>query len=309
MGKTMATDIEVHKRRVAYNNTLRIALQQEDTRLWDKCDSFDLDAELGLAFDEIAPTAMVKLTGKLQPTPNLGMDYSRRWLSSEPYVWAHAWDKFDQTKVLTNVNSSLIRSAKAAANRTKDLSIAKAFFADVPRGMDKPGDDGYASFPASQVVGVNVGHADWDPVTKAGGSATGMNMAKLKLALVTMVGNEAPNDPVFCGITAAQLGNLLFDDQFTNKDWILGQFNERGEVKFLNWTFVNYQGLEVDASGYRRVPVWMKSGMRRAVVKDLETKLDQRSDLNYAWQAWAGLDIGAARADDKLVVEIKCAEA
>lgn len=304
----MSTDIEVHKRRVAYANTLRLALQQEDTRLWDKCETHDLDAELGLAFDEMAPTAMVKVTGKLQPTPNLDMSYSRRWLSAAPFVWAHHWDKFDQTKVLTNINSSLIRSARMASNRTKDSVVADAFFADVARGMDKPGDDSASTFPAGQVVAVNVGHASWDPVANTGGSATGMNMAKLKQALVKMVGNEAPNDPVFCAITATQLSNLLFDDEFTNKDWILGQFNERGEVKFLNWTFVNYQGLAVDGSGYRRVPVWMKSGMRRAVVKDLETKLDSRSDLNYAWQAWAGMDVGAARADDKLVVEIKCAE-
>lgn len=303
------TDIDVHKRRVAYNNTLKLALQQEDTRLWDKCESHDLDAELGLAFDEMAPTAFVRLTGKLQPTPNMDMNYSRRWLSGAPFVWAHKWDMFDGTKTLTNVNSSLIKSATMGANRTKDSVIADAFFADVPRGMDKPGDDGYAAFPATQVVGVNVGSTGFDTSTMSGGAACGLKLMKLKRALVMMVGNEAPNEQVNVAIGASQLWTLLNDEEMLDKDSVLGTFNEKGEAKALGFNFVNYQALPVDANGYRRIPVWLKSGMRRAVVKDLSTKLDQLATMNYAWQAWAGMDIGAARADDKLVVELKCLEA
>jgi len=45
------------------------------------------------------------------------------------------------------------------------------------------------------------------------------------------------------------------------------------------------------------------------ILMDLEAKIDQRSDKNYAWQIWMRMFMGATRVEDEQVVEILCTEA
>ncbi len=300
-------DIELHKRRVAYSNTLKMALQQQDSRIWEACDLHDVDAEDGLSFDGLGITNFQEVTGKAQPTPNMGGDFERRWLSTRAYNWGRLYDKFDKTAVLTDPGSPDIRSAVMAANRLKDQVCLNAMFANVKTGREMPGDGADIAFPTRQVIGVGAGTQGYVRATASGGTATGISRAKLNMGAGLFKRNEAPeNEVIHVAISADEFETLLDDEKLTNRDFLLGQFNEKGMVGYLGWTFIHTEQIPLDSSGYRRVPMWQKSGLRRGVAQDLMTKLDERSDLSYALQAYADMKVGAARAEEGQVVEIKC---
>jgi hypothetical protein len=67
--------------------------------------------------------------------------------------------------------------------------------------------------------------------------------------------------------------------------------------------------LLTDASGYRRIPCWVKDKVVLGTSSDIETKIDQLPTKNYSTQVYVGMDIGAVRMEEAGVVEIKCLEA
>jgi len=307
MSMVYTDGVELHKRRVTYHNTLNLAMQQEDARVWDLCEEHNLEAE-GMSFDSIAATKMTKVTSKLQKTPHVDMGHERRWLRSANYVWSPTpLDSFDKTTVLTDVNSSYIRAGKAAANRTKDEVCLDAMLANVKAGMDNPGDSADIVFPTTQVIHVNAGSAGWDKANPdITGTAVGLNGKKLKLVKVRFMANEAPMDEqINIAINSVGFEHLMDDPEISNKDYFLGEFNDKGKVSALGYNFVHTEAVRTDANGFLRLPAWQKSGVRRAVTSDLQTRLSELPDQNYAMQVWAGMGVGAGRGDEGQVVEIK----
>lgn len=296
--------IELHKRRVAFHNTLDMALQQGDARIWELCDPHDLDAE-GLSFDSLAETQMEKITSKFQKTPHMDMGHERRWLSTSKYVWATKIDGFDKTTVLTRVDSSYIKAAKNAANRTKDDACLDAMFANVKTGEDAAGDGADIVFPSSQIINVRAGSTNWDPDNPdATGSEVGLNAKKLKMVKGLFMRNEAPEDEqINIAINADAFEDMLDDEEIKNKDYFIGEFNEKGKVSALGYNFVHSERVK-KSGGNILLPAWQKSGMRRAVTSELVTKLTTRDDLNHAYQPWAGQSIGAGRAKEGQVAQI-----
>lgn len=296
--------IELHKRRVAYHNTLDMELQQTDARIWALCDSHDLDAE-GLSFDDVAETSMTKMTTKFQKTPHMDMGHARRWLKSSNYFWSTKMDTFDKSTALTRVDSSYIKSAKAAANRTKDDVCLDAMFANVKTGMDAAGDDDDIEFPASQIVHVRAGSANWDPANPgATGSDVGLNAKKLKMVKGLFMRNEAPEDEqINIAINADAFEDLLDDDEIKNKDFFLGEFNEKGKVSALGYNFVHSERVK-KSGGNILLPAWQKSGVARAITSELVTDLGKRRDLSNAWQASAEMSVGGFRRREGQVAQI-----
>lgn len=303
-------DFNVHTRRVAYSNTLALAVQQKTSRIWDYCEEHDVNADDGLSFDEMAanaaPTAIGKTANRFDAMQIKELSIVRRWLQTSKWDDVRHWVSWDETKTLTNVTSPVIQSFRQSFNRLKDKIVIDAMFGAAKRGMDKPGDDDDAVFDATnQVVAVNV-------VNSGSATNTGLNRAKLNQAWAILVGNEVIGDDgdgeeVHCAIARKQLEELLIDDKVTDRQFLLGQFNQTGQLRYLNIMFHNYQSLLKDGSSYYRVPMWVKSGIRRGVTKDLTTDLSQRRDIRgLPWQAYAWAEIGAARTDEKKIVEIKC---
>ena len=309
----MANGPDENRRQVAYSNTLRLALQQETTRIWQYCTPHMVDAVLGMSFDEMGafgpPNQLPQGAQGYEPIPVRELNFTRRWLSSVPWDdWRH-FHTFDQSMVLEDPTSSIIRYFKASFNRKKDEIAINAMLGTAKRGKVLPGDDPDVSFPLGQQVAVNV----VDPgVTPAN---VGLNRAKLNKAFSLFVKNEAmfedgPDGQLHMAISAKQLEDLLNDTKVTDSTFLLGQFQQTGRLSYLKFDFHDYQNLPVDENGYRRCPVWMTDGMRVGVTRELETRFTRMDETRMQpWQAYASAFVGAARADEKLVVEIKCAEA
>lgn len=308
----MALGPDENRRQIAYSNTLRLALQQETTRIWQFCTPVTVDAVQGLSFDEMAafgpPAQIPQGSQGYEPITVRELNFTRRWLSSVFWDdWRH-FHTFDQSMVLEDPTSAIIRYFKASFNRKKDEVAINAMFGSVKRGKVLPGDDADVTFPAGQQVAVNVVSPGATPAN------VGLNRAKLNKAFSLFVKNEAvfgdgPEDMLHCAISAKQLEDLLNDDKVTDKQFLLGQFQQTGRLSYLKFDFHDYQNLPVDASGYRRCPVWATDGVRVGITSELETRFTRMDETRLQpWQAYSKAGVGAARADEKLVVEIKCAE-
>lgn len=307
----MALGPDENLRRITYDNNLRLLLQQQTTRIWQYCEPHNVDAELGLSFDEIGIfedfDAMVP-GANYQPIEINELQFTRRWLSTASWEKYKHWSSWNETVTVQDPNSAVLRQFMYSFNKKKDAVALAAMFGAVKRGKTLPGDDADVTFPAGQVIAVDV-------VNSGSPTATGLNRAKLNKVFTLFVGNEAiqddgPGNGLHMAIGSKQLNDMLNDDKVTDRDSLLGQFERTGRLNYLNIDFHNHQSLPTDGSGYRRCPVWIREGMRVAVTKELTTDLTQLKNYKgFPWQAAAMARIGAARAEEKMVAEVKCAEA
>jgi hypothetical protein len=144
-------------------------------------------------------------------------------------------------------------------------------------------------------------------------SATGLNVKKLREAKKILMSYDIDlnSEQIYCAITAKQHDDLLAEAQIVSTDFNDKPVLVEGKVmRFLGINFIHTELLATDGSSYRRLPVWVKSGMHLGQWGSLYTDVSQRKDLeSHPWQAYMKMTIGATRKDEKKVVEIKCSEA
>ena len=82
-----------------------------------------------------------------------------------------------------------------------------------------------------------------------------------------------------------------------------------GEINsFLGFNFIVSNRLSIESSK-RKVIAFAQDGITLGVGKDVQARIDERSDKSYATQVYYCMSIGATRMEEEKVVEIKCHEA
>ena len=114
----------------------------------------------------------------------------------------------------------------------------------------------------------------------------------------------------FVILTAKQMSNLLRSTEVTSSDYNTVRALVNGSVdSFLGFEFIRVSSNLMQKEGnVRSCLVWAKSGMLMATSGDIVTDIAPRKDKRNAVQVYASLDIGAARMDEKKVIEILCDE-
>ena len=195
--------------------------------------------------------------------------------------------------------SKYVENAHAAANRVFDRIINKAFFEPAKTGVEAKVT---TNFDTKNVI----------PVDADGSGALGLTVGKLKLVQAAMIaqGIDLEVERPVVGITSFEHANLLNEMQIISSDYSSKAVLEDGRIRsFLGMDFEYYENAQVDENGYRRIPVWVKSGMYLGIWEDMKTKISQRDDLQgIPWQAYVYLTAGATRLDEKKVFEIKTAD-
>lgn len=225
---------------------------------------------------------------------------TRPWVSPRDWDWNTMLDSVDLLRTLVDPKGAYALAATAGMNRRKDDTMIQSFFAD--RMVGQTGTT-VSSFPAANQVGVNVG-----------GTASDLNVPKLREAIRMFMAAEVDLEaemPV-CAITNQQHDALLNEINITSQDynWGAPPVLKSGRVtEFLGIRFVHSERLMTDGSGYRRVPIWVPSGMTFCTWDDLTTDISQRKDkAGLPWQLYVFGTFNAVRNEDAKVLEIKCAE-
>ena len=147
--------------------------------------------------------------------------------------------------------------------------------------------------------------------TTIANGGTGLTKAKVIEARKTLMANDVDmdNEELYLVIGEEQWEDLLDQTEVISSDYNTEKVLTTGRVgSWLGFQIIISTRLAV-ASGIRKCLCYAKTGMQLAIAKDFKAKVDQRADLNYSWQFWSNMHIGATRMDEDKVIAIDCSEA
>lgn len=288
----------------AYSTNVSMLLQQKGGKLTQHVRTAPYTGKGAKAVEQFGAVKPVKNLSRHADTPLISTPDDARWVYPNDYEWADLIDDQDRLRMLIDPTSSYVQNAVNSMRRAQDDEILQAFFAS-----SNTGENGTTAttFPAGQIVGVNVG-----------GTSSNLNVAKLRAAkrLFMSAGTDLETEQLFCAITAADHDGLLNEIQVTNLDYNTRPTLMDGKVTaFMGFNFVHveftdgnsYQTDTVNAltSGSNRLlPAWAVSGMHMGIWQDVQTRVDPRPDKRYATQVYARTTVGATRTEEKRVVQI-----
>jgi len=281
-----------------YKASVELLMQQEQTRLRGAVSTGSHVGKSAAFIEQFGETAAVEQVQRHEDTPLLEVPQDKRWVFPRDLKWASLIDPQDTLRMLVDPVSSYVRAGTAGMNRQIDDLILAAIF-----GTNFIGENG----TTSETFGT-IGTGAYDVANTVGGTASGLNVAKLQMALrLLMTANkgdlmEAP----YCAISSYEHDLLLKEPQVTSRDFSSGLVLEDGRIKrFLGFNFILTERLTVTA-GDRLVPVWLKSGMYLGVWNDLMTRVSERADKSHATQVYLCYTMGATRTQLGKQIRINC---
>jgi len=286
-----------------FRTSLRMALQQKGSKLRKIVTEGEMvkGAKQAVVVDRVAAGEAQTVGGQLQDIVYQNPDTERLWVDPISKDHAQTLDHFEALKMLSDPSSKWVMAAEYAIGRAQDDEIIRAAFAATKSG--ETGGTTQAFDTANQQIAVNY---------DAGGNV-GLTVAKLKRARQFFIRNEVDLDSeeLFVILTDDQDKNLLDEAQYVSLDYSdKPVLDADGKLKqFLKFNFVHCQRLGVDGSGYRRVPIFTRSGIEYKPWEEIYTDVSQlKNKRGHPWAVYAMATFGAARTDNKLVVEVLCAE-
>lgn len=284
-----------------YSSNIQLLLQQKGSKLRDTVmTQMITGAKAATPVEQIGAVNAVKRTTRYPALTPQDTPHDRPWVYPEDYDWVDLIDSIDKLRMVVDPQSSYSVNGQYAMGRAMDSEIITAFFGDRKTGETGGTTTTFAS--ESSDVAVNFGAA----------GNVGLTVAKLREAKRILMANEVDFDEeiVTCVVSAKQHDNLLGEMQVISLD-----FNEKpvlveGRImRFLGFNIKTSERLGVDGSSYRRVPVYVKSGVCLGIWADIATDIDKRKDLaGHPAQIYVTGTFGATRVEGKKIVEIKCAE-
>lgn len=299
--------------RVTYNNNIRLALQQMQSKLAPYATQADYSGDKSKIEDIFGSVKPKRQRTRHAQTEFNNVGHDGRWISpTDPYTFAELVDKPDQRLAPgIDIAGGYTKVGAATMNRAPDDAFLEGFY-----GVALTGKTGSTQVPFKS--------ANICPVTVGAAAATGLNLEKVRWARKQLAKGlvDIEADELYMAITAEQVDDLYGELQVTSQE-----FANRGEepvlrngrlVRLFRFNFVECEygneasfdsyGLTVDGSGYRRVPYWAKSGMHIGWWQRPWADVSIRTDLNYATQVYAACQVSAARTDEDKVGQILCAE-
>lgn len=245
--------------------------------------------------DQLGKTAAVKRTTRHADTPIVDSDHQRRKISLIDYDWADLIDKADKLKMLADPAGEYTINASYALGRAMDDEIITQAFGTAYTGVAGATSETWASVANDVAVG-----------------ATNLTIAKLLAAKKFLDDADVdPEEPRFIAVCASQMIALLNTTEVKSSDYNTVKALVKGDIDtFVGFKFITISTtlLDTDASDYREVIAWAKSGLGLALSKDVTTDISIRNDKNLSTQVYASMGVGATRLDPDKVVRILCDE-
>ena len=282
-----------------YKAATELQLQQQDSRLADKVSTGSHTGKAASIVEQFGSATAQLKTGRHVDTPLLDLSQDKRWVFPSDYEWGSLIDNEDKLRMIIDPTNPYTMAGAAAMNRAKDDVILAAVF-----GTNYVGENG----TSTESFGT-LGSGTYDVPVATGGAASGLNVAKLQLALrILMTANKGElNEAVYSAISSYEHDLLLKEMQVVNRDYGTSSgVLENGRVRrFMGIDFTLTERLTV-TSGNRLCPVWMKSGLYLGTWNGLTAKVSERPDKSYAWQVYLAQTIGATRTQLGKSVRLQC---
>jgi len=282
-----------------YKSNVELLMQQEGSRLRGMVGTDSYVGKQASVVEQFGEATAQERTSRHADTPLLGLSQDKRWVFPKDIEWGSLIDQVDKLRMRISPEGMYTRAAAAGMNRKLDDIILAAFFATAFIGENGT---------TSETFGT-LGSGVYDVSVDLGGTASGINVAKLQRALrLLMTANKGDlGEAVSSAISSYEHDLLLKEIQIVNKDYNGGSaVLESGRVRrFMGFDFALTERLTV-TSGNRLIPAWVKSGMHLGVWQDLNASIDKRADKGNAWQVYTSMTIGSTRLQAGKVIRINC---
>lgn len=283
-----------------YSTNLQLLSQQMMPLLSQHCYKENADgAKAFRMLSQVSKSSAVRRIARAEMINDITVVHDGRWVFSETWDWGTIVDEKEKMETLISPQGAYVNTALAALNVQDDVQFLSAFFGDA-----KTGETGGAttSFDSNNQVSVDTG-----------GTGSGLNVEKLRAAKKILLQNNVnvSYEKIYIGVTPQQHDDLLALTQVVSTDFntrpVLG---EDGMInQFLGMNFIISNELPVDGSSYRRLPVWVASGMGCGVWQDTKVDIrklpDRKGNPDYIEVTRTK---GYTRLEEAKCVEIKAAE-
>lgn len=234
---------------------------------------------------------MVEITSRYEDTPTQTPNHDRRMVTPRYFVSNTLEDPADALQMLIDPKSTYMQAKKASAERKLDDIVIAAL-----TGTAYSGQSGATS---NTLSGTSLIAA----------SSTGLTKLKMIQAKVTLDENECDKEDRYLAHSASQLGDLLNSTEVTSSDFNTVKALVEGTLNtWLGFSLIHSERLGVDGSSARKCVAFQKKGMQLAIAKEIEGRVDERADKNYAWQVYLRMCLGAVRLEEARVIQILCVE-
>lgn len=282
-----------------FATNIALLLQQKGSRLRGKVMEGTHSGEQASPVDQVGAVEMQAVTTRFAPMGRVDAAVDRRWVLPFSFDLPQLIDSFDRLKMIVDPKSAYVENAVAAAGRQYDRQIISNM-----NGTNLTGKTASTStvFLSTNQIAVNFGSS----------SNNGLTVAKLREARRLFMSQDLDmeNETFYCAINATAHDSLLREAQVVSRDYNDVLVLKEGKVqRFLGFEFIHTELVTNNATPYRMIPCWAKSGVHLGVWDEIKTDVTQRKDLaGLPWQVYVYMTCGATRTEEKKVVRILCNE-
>jgi hypothetical protein len=284
----------------AYSRELRELMQQRTSKLRSA-----VSVETGVEgksynFERLGASDLQTIVSRHAATPILNPVHSRRRVTFTDKGGAILLDPQDQLKMLIEPKNKYARNHAASVGRFFDDIIIAAL-----TGSSTSVDDADATSAVTL--------ASWDSGSHVIASGTtGLTFEKVSQVVRVLNEDEVPQEDRYFVISPQGIEDLLAEVEVTSSDYSTLNALKTGmlpaDALWMGFKWIMSNRLSIDGSLDRSCVAFHKSCVGLAVAQDIDVRIDQRSDLSYAWQVFASVSAGATRIEEAGVVECKIRE-
>lgn len=232
--------------------------------------------------ERVGSMEVVQRTTRHTPTVVLDVPHSRRRFPMEDWYFADLIDHEDTLRMLVSPKSEYAKTGAWAMQRQIDRTIIAAATGD---SMD--GDGNLVPFDPNMIVG-------------AGGA--GLTLESVLAAKEKLDANEVDHEDRYLVINSKALSDLLMTTEVTSQDFNTVRALVDGSLN--SWCGFQIKRTELVAEDTAQCLAYHKSAIRLAMGQDIQTKIDVRPDVSYAWQVFMRATHGACRVEEEKIVQI-----
>lgn len=289
----------------SYHAQLEHIFQQKGSKLRGTVREVTQNSEYDY-WDRLGVADVQEISTRHGDTPHNEIEHTRRRNQVVGYDTNEYFDNQDKLRMIIDPKSGYAQAQAFALGRKMDDSIIAAALGTAYTGKAGAGTAafGTGSSIASGTVAV-------DYVESGAATNSNLTIGKLRRALYMLEANDAidPMEPVTVVAHPSQKQALLRTTEVTSSDYNAIKALVNGEINtFLGFNFVWTTRVTTDASGYRQVLVYPKSGILLGVAENMSVKIDPRPDKRYSYQVYSTATFGATRLWEERVIKVLCAE-
>jgi len=194
--------------------------------------------------------------------------------------------------------------ALSLGRKKDDLIIAAA------TGLAYIGKTGATSTTlAAESIGMNSDGSVTTMGTAATYSSSTTNITLRKILTMTEIFNQADVDPDIAKYWVVAPNNIAYMLSLiavSSADYNTMKCIAQGKVDTysgFNWFWSNRLATVTATNAHWQTFAWAQDGIILASIGDISTRIDERKDLDYMWQIFSKMDLGAVRMEGSKVHE------